>query len=78
MPPKIGEHERQLKRAGLVLQKRQGKGSHRVYKHPNMREAKVTISGNPGKDASPYQESDVAEALEFVQTRQGESNDLSR
>ena len=60
MPRKIRELIRDLSRAGFA--DRGGKGSHRNFKHP--RGARITISGNPGDDAKPYQERDLAKALE--------------
>jgi len=60
MPRKIRELIRDLSRAGFA--DRGGKGSHRNFKHP--RGVKITISGNPGDDAKPYQERDLAKALE--------------
>lgn len=50
---------RDLERAGFL--DRGGKGSHRNFKHP--RGVRITISGNPGDDARPYQEKAVAKAL---------------
>lgn len=41
---------------------RGGKGSHRNYTHPKGR--RLTLSGNPGDDAKPYQEKDVKRAIE--------------
>jgi predicted RNA binding protein YcfA (HicA-like mRNA interferase family) len=38
-------------------------GSHRVFRHPNG--TVVTISGNPGEDAKPYQLQQVREAIEY-------------
>ena len=60
MPRKIRELIRDLNRAGFV--DRGGKGSHRNLKHA--KGVKVTVSGNPGDDAKPYQERDVARAIE--------------
>ena len=45
---------------------RGGKGSHRNFKHP--RGPKITISGEPGDDAKPYQERDVAKAIKDAQS----------
>jgi len=59
MPKKIGELMQRLKKAGFV--KREGKGSHRHFKHPYG--AKITISGNPGHDAKKYQERDVEKVI---------------
>lgn len=59
MPRKIRELVRDLEKAGFV--NRGGKGSHRNFKHPSG--AIAAISGNPGDDAKPYQEKDLAKAL---------------
>ena len=59
MSRKIRELMRDLERAGFL--DRGGKGSHRNFKHP--RGVRITISGNPGDDARPYQEKAVAKAL---------------
>ena len=56
MPRKLRELIRALKRAGFV--DRGGKGSHRNFEHP--RGVRVTLSGRPGDDAKPYQESEVS------------------
>jgi predicted RNA binding protein YcfA (HicA-like mRNA interferase family) len=60
MPPKIRDLIRDLHAAGFM--DRGGKGSHRNYKHP--RGPKVTVSGNAGDDAKPYQVRDVRKAIE--------------
>jgi len=62
VPKKIMELVRDLKRAGFV--ERGGKGGHRNFKHA--RGVKITISGNLGDDAKPYQERDVERALREV------------
>lgn len=59
MPRKIRELIRDLERAGFV--NRGGKGSHRNYQHPAG--ARVTISGQEGDDAKPYQERVVCLAI---------------
>jgi len=59
MPRKVRELIRDLERAGFV--NRGGKGSHRNYLHP--RGVRITIGGQPGDDAKPYQERDAARAL---------------
>jgi len=43
-----------------------GKGSHRKLVHPRYRGA-VTLSGQLGDDAKPYQEKQVRRAIEEVQ-----------
>ena len=52
MPRKIRELINELEKAGFV--NRGGKGSHRYYIHPEG--IVVTISGNLGSNAKPYQE----------------------
>lgn len=59
MPRKIRELIAELKAAGFV--DRGGKGSHRNF-IPNG-SMPVTISGNPGDDAKPYQERAVRDAI---------------
>jgi len=59
MARKIRELVRDLERAGFV--DRGGKGSHRNYKHPNA--GRVTLSGQLGDDAKPYQEQEVLRAI---------------
>ena len=60
MPPKIRELLRDLEQAGFV--DRGGKGSHRNYEHP--KGMRVTVSGQLGDDAKPYQEQEVTKAIE--------------
>jgi len=52
MPRKIRDLMRDLQQAGFV--NRGGKGSHRNFLHPSG--VAITLSGNPGADAKPYQE----------------------
>ena len=61
VPPKIRELIADLQSAGFV--DRGGRGSHRDYVHPRLRKP-VTISGNPGDDAKPYQVSAVRLAIQ--------------
>jgi predicted RNA binding protein YcfA (HicA-like mRNA interferase family) len=62
MPRKVRQLISDLERAGFV--NRGGKGSHRNYFHG--RGIRLTLSGNPGHDAKPYQERDVRRAIEAV------------
>jgi len=55
MPVKIRQLIRQLEKAGFY--NRGGKGSHRNFLHSDG--IAVTISGQPGDDAKPYQEKEV-------------------
>ncbi len=64
MPRKIRDLIRDLECAGFV--RRGGKGSHRRFKHPTG--VGITISGNPGDDAKPYQARDVQKVLEEVRS----------
>ena len=63
MPRKVAALTKDLERAGFVL--RGGKGSHRNYRHP--KGMRVTISGNLGDDAQPYQEREVRRKIEESQ-----------
>jgi predicted RNA binding protein YcfA (HicA-like mRNA interferase family) len=63
MPRKIRLLIADLERAGFV--NRGGKGSHRNFIHPTG--ARVTLSGNPGNDAQPYQERQVRRRIEESQ-----------
>ncbi|MBW4055824.1 MAG: type II toxin-antitoxin system HicA family toxin [Proteobacteria bacterium] len=65
MPPKLRaklpEIIALLKQAGFT--DRGGKGSHRNFTHPNCT-MPVTICGNPGDDAKPYQKRLVQKVIE--------------
>ncbi len=60
MPRKIRQLIADLERAGFI--DRGGKGSYRNFLHPIG--VKITLSGNPGDDAKPYQEKAVNKAIE--------------
>ncbi len=62
MPRKIRQLISDLERVGFL--NRGGKGSHRNSVHE--RGTRLTLSGNPGHDAKPYQERDVRRAVEAV------------
>ena len=59
MPRKVRELLRELMQAGFVG--KGGKGSHRNLRHPSG--VRVTISGKDGDNAKPYQERELAKAL---------------
>jgi predicted RNA binding protein YcfA (HicA-like mRNA interferase family) len=63
MPRKVRQLMRDLEQAGFV--NRGGKGDHRNYEHPLG--IRVTLSGNTGDDAKPYQEREVRRALREAQ-----------
>ncbi len=62
MPPKIRELISQLQRTGF--ENRGGKGSHRNFTHASG--AKITVSGNNGDDAKPYQIKAVKKVIDEV------------
>ena len=63
MPRKIRELISDLEKMGFV--NRGGKGSHRNYEHS--KGAHLTISGQLGDDAKPYQEREVKRKIQEVQ-----------
>jgi predicted RNA binding protein YcfA (HicA-like mRNA interferase family) len=60
MSKKIRQLIQDLKRAGFA--DRGGKGNHRNFIHESG--VVITISGNPGEDARPYQEKAVRQKIE--------------
>lgn len=64
MPRKIRELLQDLRAAGFS-EISAGRGSHRKFLHPRYRGA-VTLSGQLGDDAKPYQERQVRRAIEEV------------
>jgi predicted RNA binding protein YcfA (HicA-like mRNA interferase family) len=66
MPRKVRELVRDLLDAGFYEISGGGKGSHRKFTHARYPGA-VTLSGNSGDDAKPYQEKQVSQAIEEVQ-----------
>ena len=64
MPKKIRELKGMLRKAGFDM--RSGKGSHTVWSHVVIDES-ITVSGNDGDDAKPYQERNVREIIRKVE-----------
>jgi predicted RNA binding protein YcfA (HicA-like mRNA interferase family) len=64
MPRKLRALMADLERAGFV--NRGGKGSHRNFIHP--RGLRVTLSGQAGADAHPYQEKEVRRKITLTQS----------
>ena len=64
MPPKIRELKAELRKAGFTT--RPGKGSHTNWYHSLLPGKKITLAGNDGTDAKPYQEKEIHEALEML------------
>ena len=60
---KIRQLINQLEKAGFINQG--GKGNHRNFMHP--KGIVITISGNPGDDAKPYQEKEAMKKIEESQ-----------
>ena len=60
MPKKVGELKRILRKAGFS--EKSGKGSHTKWTHPLL-SGTIVLSGKDARDAKPYQEKDVAKAL---------------
>ncbi|MGL5940525.1 MAG: type II toxin-antitoxin system HicA family toxin [Waterburya sp.] len=69
MPKKIRELKSMLQKAGFVLLKDRGKGSHTVWEHPNV-EQNVILSGKDGKDAQRYQEKRVETAIKEAKSNE--------
>jgi predicted RNA binding protein YcfA (HicA-like mRNA interferase family) len=67
MPPKVRELKATLSKAGFFTRSR--KGSHTVWYHPDIPGFPVTISGNDGRDAQPYQIKDVQDALQRLRRK---------
>ena len=68
MPRKIRQLKSMLRKAGFT--RRPGKGSHTNWSHPRLPGQAVTVSGNDGDDAKPYQEKQVREAIKAVEENQ--------
>ena len=66
MPRKIRELAKDLRSASFEQVPGGGKGSHRKFIHEKYPGA-VTLSGQDGDDARPYQERQVRQAIEEVQ-----------
>jgi predicted RNA binding protein YcfA (HicA-like mRNA interferase family) len=64
MPKKVRELKNMLKKAGFTC--KSGKGSHTKWSHPRL-DRSLVLSGKDGSDAKPYQEKEVARALEQVE-----------
>ncbi len=65
MPRKIRELIQDLRAAGFDEIPGGGKGAHRKFAHARYAGA-VTLSGQTGDDAKPYQERQVRQAIEQV------------
>ncbi len=66
MPQKVRQLVQALLEAGFYEIPGRGKGSHRIFTHPDYPGA-VTLSGKLSDDAKPYQERQVRRAIQKVQ-----------
>jgi predicted RNA binding protein YcfA (HicA-like mRNA interferase family) len=65
MPKKVRELKQYLSKAGFVLQKGRGKGSHTYWIHPDL-ESPLIMPGKDGDDAPIYLERQVNKALQLL------------
>jgi predicted RNA binding protein YcfA (HicA-like mRNA interferase family) len=67
VPVKIRELKARLRKAGFYSQP--GKGSHTLWKHPDLPGVRLVLSGVDGDDAQSYQEADVQSTLEKLRDK---------
>jgi predicted RNA binding protein YcfA (HicA-like mRNA interferase family) len=67
MPVKIRQLKSLLRKAGFTS--RPGKGSHTVWSHPKLSSEPLTMAGNDGDDAKPYQERNVRQAIKKAKSK---------
>jgi predicted RNA binding protein YcfA (HicA-like mRNA interferase family) len=76
MPKKVRELKQYLSKAGFVLQKGRGKGSHTYWIHPEL-ESPLILPGKDGDDAPIYLERQVNKALQLIATLEEDKNNDS-
>jgi predicted RNA binding protein YcfA (HicA-like mRNA interferase family) len=76
MPKKIRELKQNLSKAGFVLQKGRGKGSHSYWVHPAI-SSPLIMPGKDGDDAPRYLEQQINKALQLLATLEEEENNDS-
>jgi predicted RNA binding protein YcfA (HicA-like mRNA interferase family) len=76
MPKKIQELKQSLSKAGFVLQKGRGKGSHSYWIHPAL-SSPLIMPGKDGDDAPRYLEQQINKALQLLATLEEEENNDS-
>jgi predicted RNA binding protein YcfA (HicA-like mRNA interferase family) len=77
MPKKVRELKQYLSKAGFVLQKGRGKGSHTYWIHANL-ESPLVMPGKDGDDAPIYLERQVNKALQLLaKIEEDKENDSS-
>ncbi|MFI5278186.1 MAG: type II toxin-antitoxin system HicA family toxin [Ktedonobacterales bacterium] len=62
MPRKLRQLRAELQHAGWRVDRQSGT-SHQIWRHPLILDLEVNLAGQDGKDAKPYQERDVREAV---------------
>ena len=67
MPRKIREIRADLRRQGFSILRQEG--SHQTWWHPDAPDLRLTVSGNDGDDAKPYQERQLREKLTALRAR---------
>jgi len=67
MPQKIRELKAVLAKAGFTW--RPAKGSHTVWKHPQLPGERITLPGHDGDDAKPYLVRDVKDTLKKLREK---------
>jgi predicted RNA binding protein YcfA (HicA-like mRNA interferase family) len=65
MPRKLRKLRAELHRTGWEIDRQ--RGSHQVWTHPDFPGSRVTLAGNDGQDAKPYQEREVDEAVRLAE-----------
>lgn len=62
MPRKLRQLRSDMLHAGWHVDRQSGT-SHQIWRHPLIPDLEVNLAGQDGKDAKPYQERDVREAV---------------
>jgi predicted RNA binding protein YcfA (HicA-like mRNA interferase family) len=76
MPKKIRKLKQNLSKAGFVLQKGRGKGSHSYWIHPAL-SSPFIMPGKDGDDAPRYLEQQINKALQLLAILEEEENNDS-
>ena len=74
MPRKIRQLKAELRAAGFHEIRRRGKGSHSYWEYDDYPGMIITLSGQDGDDAKPYQEAAVAKVIRSVTARDSGEN----
>jgi predicted RNA binding protein YcfA (HicA-like mRNA interferase family) len=73
MPGKIRQLKAELRFAGFLELPGRGKGSHTMWKRPDLPDSSVILAGKDGDDAKSYQERDVLRAIREAQNKREHS-----